>query len=60
MNAISEAIKNLETSTQALDKFVNNPEHYNSVYSTYLEVISWEMHKHANELKQIQDQYGMQ
>lgn len=59
MNAISEAIKNLEISTQALDKFVNDPKHYNSVYSSYLETVSWEMHKQARELRELQYRYGV-
>ena len=59
MNAISEAIKNLESSSQALEKFVNDPKHYNSEYSRYLEVLSWEMHRHTNELREIEYRYGV-
>ncbi len=60
MNAISQAIKNLELSTKALDKFMNDPKHYNSIYSTYLETAVWEMHKQASDLRELQYQYGVE
>lgn len=58
MSAMTEAIKNLETTTHVLDKFVNDPKNYNTVYSHYLEQMSWEMVRQANELKEIQNFYG--
>ncbi len=58
MNQISEAISNLEVISSALEKFANKHETYNSDYAYYLEHLSWEMSKHANELKEINFIYG--
>jgi len=59
MNTLSEAIKSLEISTQAIDKFINDPKYYNNSYCHYLESISWEMHKQAIELKELSYQLGV-
>jgi len=58
MNAINEAIKNLETTSQVLERAANKPENYNTAFAQYLEIMGWEMHKHANELKQLQYMLG--
>jgi len=49
-----EAIKNLETMSLELGKEANNPKNYNSEFSHYLEVMSFEMHKYANELREME------
>ncbi len=53
MNA-KDVIKNLETMSQALEKVANSPQHYNSEYAIYLERMSWEMHKQANDIREIE------
>jgi hypothetical protein len=58
MNAISDAISNLEKTSKALEKFANQHENYNSPYSQYLENMSLEMYKHASELKKLNYVYG--
>ena len=58
MNAINDAIANLEMMSQALEKFANKQENYNNPYSQYLESMSFEMYKHANELKELNFIYG--
>lgn len=58
MNAINESIKNLELTSQILERSANKPENYNTDYAQYLEILSWEMHKHANDLKELQYLYG--
>jgi len=57
MNAIFEAIKNLETVGITLEKFANHPDNYNTDYAQYLENLSWEMHKHAKELRELKSFY---
>lgn len=59
MAPLHDAIRSLETSTQAIDKFLDDPKNYNSIYAHYLESISWEMHKQTNELKELQYRYGI-
>ena len=59
MNAITDAIKNLETMSRALENHANDPENYNSSYSSYLEIMSWEMHKQASDLKEMSYIYGL-
>ena len=52
-----EAIKNLEKTSQALEEYANRQENYNSAYSQYLEIMSFEMYKQANDLREIGDFY---
>lgn len=52
MNA-KEAIRNLETIGSALDKAANKPENYNTDWAHYLEQMSFEMTKHANDLREL-------
>lgn len=54
MNA-NQAIENLRTMSAVLDKCANKPENYNTEWAVCLEHLSFEMHKHANELSQIAD-----
>lgn len=58
MNAITDAISNLEKMSEALEKFANRHENYNNPYAQYLENMSFEMYKHANELKELNYIYG--
>ncbi len=58
MNAITDAIKNLESSSKALESFANKPENYNTDYAGYLELMSWEMLRKANQLKEMNTLYG--
>lgn len=53
-------INNLEKTSQALEKAANTPENYNTQFAFYLEQMSWEMHKHANELKEINYLYPLE
>lgn len=54
-----EAISNLELMSDALEKAANNPENYNTDWAHYLEQMSWSLHKHANELREIEYLFGM-
>lgn len=54
MNA-NEAIKNLETMSAVLEKCANKPENYNTEWAYYLEQMSWSLHKHANDLREISE-----
>lgn len=59
MNTINEAIANIASTSEALEKFCNDPKNYNSYPSQLLEQMSWELYKHANELKEIGERYGL-
>lgn len=52
MNA-KQAIQNLRTMSEALDKCANKAENYNTEWAIYLEQMSFEMHKQANELSEL-------
>lgn len=52
MNA-NQAIQNLRLMSEVLEKCANKPENYNTEWSSYLEQMSFEMHKNANELSEI-------
>lgn len=56
---IQEAIANITSTTEALDKFCNAPENYNSYMSQVLEHTIWELVRQANELKDFQNRYGV-
>lgn len=49
-----QAISNLEKMSVALSKAANKPRNYNSPFAIYLEQMSWEMHKNANELRDLE------
>ncbi len=53
-----EAISNLELIGKALEKAANKPENYNSDWACYLEQMSCQMHKQANELRDIEYMFG--
>ena len=54
-----EAINNLELMSQALERAANKQENYNSDWSYYLEEMSWSLHKHANDLRDIEYIFGV-
>jgi hypothetical protein len=56
---INEAIANMASTSQALEKFCNDPKHYNSFGATLLENMSRELHKQAQDLKELQYMYGV-
>jgi len=55
---IEEAIANIASTSQALEKYCNDPKNYNSYGAHLIEQMSWELHKQANQLKEFQYQYG--
>jgi hypothetical protein len=55
---ISEAISNIDSTSKTLQTFCNDPKNYNSSGSQFLERMSWELYKQANELKEFQSLYG--
>lgn len=52
-NIIEQAIANIASTSEALEKYCNDPKHYNSYASELLEKMSWELNKQANELREI-------
>lgn len=58
-NVIQEAIANMASTSVALEKFCNDPKNYNSYGSQLLEQLSWELHKQANDLREIQYMLGV-
>ena len=54
----NQAIENLLVMSDKLSEAANSPKNYNTEYSRYLELMSWEMHRHATELKEIEFTYG--
>jgi uncharacterized protein YeaO (DUF488 family) len=55
---IRDAITSIATTSEALEKYCNDPKNFNSYGSNYLEQLSWELHKQANELKEFEYRYG--
>ncbi len=55
---IQEAIANIASTSQALEKYCNDPKNYNSYGAQLIEQMSWELHRQANQLKEFQYQYG--
>ncbi len=56
---IEEAIANMASTSEVLEKYCNDPKNYNSYGSQFLEQMSWELHRKANELKEFQYFYGL-
>jgi len=53
-NTIQVAIANIAATSEAIEKYCNNPERTCSPYAAnLLERMSWELHKQAEELKEI-------
>lgn len=57
-NIIDEAIANMASTSKALEMYCNDPKNYNSYGAHLLEQMSWELHKQANDLKELQYNYG--
>jgi hypothetical protein len=58
-NIIQEAIANMASTSQALEKYCNDPKNYNSYGAQLLENMSWELHRQSNDLKELQDRFGL-
>ena len=52
---LDDAIANIASTSQALEKFCNDPKNYNSYATELLEVMSWELYRQSNQLKEIQE-----
>lgn len=57
-NVIDEAIANIASASCVLEKYCNEQHIYNRQGSELLEQLSWELQRHANELKEFQYLYG--
>jgi hypothetical protein len=58
-NVINDAVANIAATSQALEKYCNAADNHNSYSSQLLERMAWELHKQANELKEINYRYGV-
>lgn len=58
-NTIDDVIANMTATSKALESFCNDPRNYNSYGAQLLEQMSWELHKQANDLREIQYMYGV-
>lgn len=58
LNTVEEAINNLELLSQELEKCSIKKEIYNSDFGYYLEQMSWEMHRMANETRERKSLWG--
>jgi hypothetical protein len=52
-NIIEQAITNMTSTSEAIEKYCNDPKNYNSYAAQLLERMSWDLQKQANELKEI-------
>jgi len=58
-NVIDDAVSNIAATSEALERFCQDPKNYNSYTAQLLERMAWELHKQANELKEINYLYGV-
>lgn len=58
-NVIDDAVSNIAATSEALEKYCNDPRNYNSYSAQLLERMAWDLQKHANELKEINYLYGV-
>jgi uncharacterized protein YeaO (DUF488 family) len=58
-NVVEKAIANIAATSEALEKYCNDPKNYNSYASHLLEHMCWELHKQANDLREISYRYGV-
>ena len=49
------AVENMRKVYAALDAYTS--KNYNSVYSQYLESLSWDMYRHANEIERMGSEF---
>jgi len=57
-NIIKEAIANIASTSEALEKYSNDPKNYNAYGAQLIERMSWELYRQALDLKEIQYHYG--
>jgi hypothetical protein len=58
-NTVETAIANIAATSEALEKYCNDPKNYNSYASHLLEHTCWELHRQANSLREINQLYGV-
>lgn len=56
---IKDAIANIASTSQALDKLCQNPKNYNAYGISLLEQMSWELQKQAVDLEEFSYYYGL-
>jgi hypothetical protein len=57
-NIIEEAIANIASTSEVLERFCNDPKNYNSAGAEVLERMSWELKEQCHSLREIQYTYG--
>jgi len=57
-NIIAAAIANIASTSEALEKYCNDPKNYNTSKAIFLEEVSWDLQKRASELKEFLYMYG--
>lgn len=55
---IEEAIANIASTSEAIEQYCNEAEHYNADGIEILERMSWELHKQASDMRELQYRYG--
>ena len=55
---IREAIANIDSTSKMIENFCNDPKNVNSAGAEILERMSSELHKHSNDLRELQYMYG--
>lgn len=58
LGSLEEAINNLELLSQELERCSFKKSIYNSDFGYYLEQMSWEMHRMANETRAHKEIFG--
>jgi hypothetical protein len=58
MNA-KQVITDLQRLSQTLSETANAPENYNSDWAQYLENMSFELYKQANEIRELEYRFGI-
>lgn len=56
---IQQAVNNMELLSSAFEKAACDPKHYNTEFAYYLEQMSWNLYKDAQELKLRSDVLGV-
>ncbi len=50
---LMSVVDNMRKVYEALDIYTNKQENYNSVYANYLESLSWDIFRHANNIERM-------
>jgi hypothetical protein len=58
-NIIEEAIANISSTSNALKKYCNDPQNYNSAGFNFLDRVVWELSLQLNDLQEIKESYGI-